>query len=98
MDIIARPLSVLMEFCYQLVGNYALAIVLFTLLTKIILLPLSLWTHKNGIAMVCMTPELNRLKVKYFGDKDMIAEETQALYKQKKYHPIANTVPMLCSW
>ena len=95
MDIIARPLSVLMEFCYQLVGNYALAIVLFTLLTKIILLPLSLWTHKNGIAMVCMTPELNRLKVKYFGDKDMIAEETQALYKQKKYHPIANTVPMI---
>lgn len=56
MDIIARPLSVLMEFCYQLVGNYALAIVLFTLLTKIILLPLSLWTRKNGIAMVCMTP------------------------------------------
>lgn len=95
MDIIARPLSVLMEFCYQLVGNYALAIVLFTLLTKIILLPLSLWTHKNGIAMVCMTPELNRLKVKYFGDKDMIAEETQALYKQRKYHPIANTVPMI---
>ena len=95
MDIFARPLSVLMEFCYQLVGNYALAIVLFTLLTKIILLPLSLWTHKNGIAMVCMTPELNRLKVKYFGDKDMIAEETQALYKQKKYHPIANTVPMI---
>ena len=95
MDIIARPLSVLMEFCYQLVGNYALAIVLFTLLTKIILLPLSLWTHKNGIAMVCMTPELNRLKVKYFGDKDMIAEETQALYKQEKYHPIANTVPMI---
>ena len=95
MDIIARPLSVLMEFCYQLVGNYALAIVLFTLLTKIILLPLSLWTHKNGIAMVCMTPELNRLKVKYFGDKDMIAEETQALYKQKKYHPIANTVSMI---
>ena len=95
MDIIARPLSVLMEFCYQLVGNYALAIVLFTLLTKIILLPLSLWTHKNGIAMVCMTPELNRLKVKYFGDKDMIAEETQTLYKQKKYHPIANTVPMI---
>lgn len=95
MDIIARPLSVLMEFCYQLVGNYALAIVLFTLLTKIILLPLSLWTCKNGIAMVCMTPELNRLKVKYFGDKDMIAEETQALYKQKKYHPIANTVPMI---
>ena len=95
MDIIALPLSALMEFCYGLLHDYTLAIILFTLLTKIILLPLSLWTHKNGIAMVRMTPEINRLKIKYYGDKDTIAEETQALYKREKNHPIASTVPML---
>ena len=95
MDIIALPLSALMEFCYNLLHDYTLAIILFTLLTKIILLPISLWTHKNGIAMVRMTPEINRLKIKYFGDKDTIAEETQALYKREKYHPIASTVPMI---
>lgn len=95
MDIITLPLSALMEFCYGLLHDYTLAIILFTLLTKIILLPVSLWTHKNGIAMVRMTPEINRLKIKYFGDKDTIAEETQALYKREKYHPIASTVPMI---
>lgn len=95
MDIIALPLNALMEFCYNLLHDYTLAIILFTLLTKIILLPISLWTHKNGIAMVRMTPEINRLKIKYFGDKDTIAEETQALYKREKYHPIASTVPMI---
>ena len=95
MEIIAMPLSMLMELCYNVLHDYTLAIILFTLLTKIILLPISLWTHKNGIAMVRMTPEINRLKIKYFGDKDTIAEETQALYKREKYHPIASTVPMI---
>jgi len=95
MDIIAVPLSMLMELCNNLLHDYVLAIILFTLLTKIILLPISLWTHKNGISMVRMTPEINRLKIKYFGDKDTIAEETQTLYKREKYHPIASTVPMI---
>lgn len=95
MSIITIPLSALLNLCNSLVHDQTLAIVLFTLLTKVILLPVSLWTHKNGIAMVRMTPEINRLKIKYFGDKDTIAEETQALYKREKYHPIATTVPMI---
>jgi len=44
--------------------------------------------------MIRLMPELNRLKVKYYGDKDTIAEKTQALYKQRGYHPLASTVPM----
>ena len=40
-DIIAIPLGYAMNFCYRLLGDYGLAIILFTFLTKIILLPLS---------------------------------------------------------
>ena len=80
--------------CYRTVGHYLAAILIFTLLTKVILFPVSLWTHRNGITMIRLMPELNRLKVKYYGDKDTIAEETQALYKQRGYHPLASTVPM----
>lgn len=94
-DIIAVPLSALMNLCYTLVNNYVFAIIIFTLLTKVILFPVSMWVQKNSIAMVRLTPELNRLKIKYYGDKDTIAEETQALYKREKYHPIASTIPML---
>ena len=80
--------------CYRMVGHYLAAILIFTLLTKVILFPVSLWTHRNGITMIRLMPELNRLKVKYYGDKDTIAEKTQALYKQRGYHPLASTVPM----
>jgi len=88
------PLSWLLNVCYGLVNNYALAIIVFTLLTKIILFPVSMWVQKNSIAMVKMTPALNRLKIKYYGDKDTIAEETLVLYKKEKYHPFASSIPM----
>ena len=94
-DIIAVPLSALLDLCQSFVHNYAVAIIIFTALTKLILFPVSMWVQKNGIAMVRLTPELNRLKIKYWGDKDTIAEETQALYKKEKYHPIASTIPMI---
>lgn len=91
---IQRPLVWLLNACYILAGWYAASIVLFTLLTKIILFPVSLWTQRNSIKMVGLTPELNALKIKYYGDKDAIAEETQALYKRARYYPLASTIPM----
>lgn len=94
-SILAKLLGYTMGFCIFLVNNYTVAIILFTFFTKIILLPISIWVHKNGIKMVGMMPELNRIKVKYFGDGDTIAEEQHSLYKRKKYHPLASIVPML---
>ena len=95
MRILTIPLNTLMRFCYDFLGDYILAIVVFTLLTKIILMPVALWMQRSSIKMVEMMPDLNRLKVKYFGDKETIAERTQELYKQKKYNPLASTVPMI---
>lgn len=95
LEIIYQPLNWLMRFCYELLDSYLLAIIFFTLITKIILLPVSLWVHRTGIQMVQLMPELNRLKIRYYGDKDRIAEETQALYKREHYHPLASTVPMI---
>lgn len=92
--IIAIPLGYVMYFCYDLLHNYVLAIILFTFITKIILMPVSIWVHKNGIKIVKLAPELNRIKVRYFGDGDHIADETQKLYKQEKYNPLANLIPL----
>ena len=94
-EVIGIPLAALLRLCYRFLHHYSLAIILFTLLTKVILFPVSLWVQKNGIAMVRLTPELNRLKIKYYGDKDTIAEETQVLYKREHYHPLASTIPMV---
>lgn len=93
--IIAYPLGFVMELCYRLLGNYGLAIILFTLITKFILLPLSVWVQKNSIKMVQMQPEINRIKSKFFGDNDTIADEESKLYKRYKYNPLASVVPLL---
>ena len=95
MNILGTVLSAVIEVCFKFVGSYGLAIILFTLMVKVILFPVSIWTHRNSLKMVGMTPELNRLKIKYYGDKDTIAEETQKLYKRERYHPLASVIPML---
>ncbi|MBE5775164.1 MAG: YidC/Oxa1 family membrane protein insertase, partial [Clostridiales bacterium] len=91
---IGTVLGAIMRVCYQVVNNYGLAIVLFTLVSKVILLPVSVWVHKNGLKVVRMQPEINRLNIKHFGDKDAIAEGQAALYKREKYNPLASLVPL----
>lgn len=94
MNILSQILSCLIQLCYNIFQNYGVSIVLFTLFTKVILFPVSMWVQRNSIKMVQLTPELNQLKLKYYGDKDTIAEETQVLYKRENYHPLASTIPM----
>lgn len=89
------PLGWIMKWCWELLNNYGLAIILFTLCTKIILLPLSVWVHKNSIKMVTIQPELNRIKAKFYGDRDRIAEEETKLYKRVGYSPFASSIPLL---
>lgn len=92
---ICAPLGYLMKGCWDLLGNYGLSILLFTFFTKIVLLPLSVWVHKNSIRMVRIQPEVNMLKARFYGDRDRIAEEETKLYKRVKYSPLASSVPLL---
>ena len=89
-----KILGIIMAFCYNLFHNYGIAIILFTLISKIVLLPLSIWVQKNSIKMVKMQPSINKIKIKYFGDKDKIADETQELYKKEKYSALASLIPL----
>ena len=76
-------------------NNYGVAIILFTALTKIILFPLSYWMHINSIKMVKIYPLLNRVKARYYGDKNTIADKQLELYKKEGYHPIVSTIPLI---
>ena len=92
---ICYPLGYVMKWCWELLGNYGLAIILFTLCTKIILLPVSIWVHKNSIKMVMIQPDINFIKAKYYGDRERIAEKETAMQKKKGYSPFATVVPLL---
>ncbi|WP_294953186.1 membrane protein insertase YidC [uncultured Eubacterium sp.] len=95
MEYISKPFGIIMNFCYNLVSNYGIAIIFFTLITKIIMFPISLWTHKNSLNLIKIQPQLNGIKAKYYGEKDKISDEQLKLYKEQHYHPLAGLIPMI---
>lgn len=84
-----------MNGCYAIFHNYGIAIIVFTFISKIVLLPISIWVQKNSIKMVKMQPEINFMKVQHFGDKDIIAEEQAKIFKREKYNPLASLIPLI---
>ncbi|MBR3643593.1 MAG: YidC/Oxa1 family membrane protein insertase [Parasporobacterium sp.] len=95
MTVLGNFFSVILNWCNGLTGNFWWAIVVFTLITKIILLPVSVLVQKNSIKMVKMYPEMNRIKARYFGNKDKISEEQYLLYKRENYHPMLDLIPTI---
>ncbi|OPZ88350.1 MAG: Membrane protein insertase YidC [Firmicutes bacterium ADurb.Bin419] len=94
-QIIGAPLGQIMSLSYRIFENYGIAIIVFTFITRIILLPVSLWIHKNSIKMVKILPEINHIKRKYYGDNNRIADEQSNIYKREKYNPLASIVPLI---
>lgn len=88
-------LGYVMLFCFWLVKNYGLSIILFTLITKTIIFPLNIITQKNSIKMVQLQPELDALKIKYIDDKDKFTDGQLDLYKKFKYNPFLDVIPLL---
>lgn len=95
MSVIVGAFEWVMNACYALCRNYGWAIVLFTLMSKIVLIPVSVWVQKNSIKMVKMQPEINFMKAKFFGDQDAIAEEQAKIFKREKYSPMASVIPLV---
>ncbi len=94
-NVIGWPLGFVMYWCVRLLGNYGAALILFTLITKILMFPLNLLVQKNSIKMVNMNPELEALKYQYTDDKDAYYDAQQKLYKREKYSPMAGVWPLL---
>ena len=93
-NFLANIFGYLMDWCYKLLPNWVAAIALFTLITKIILIPVSLWSNANGLKMVSIMPEINRIKARFYGDREKIDEAQAAMYKETGYHPLLTMVPL----
>ena len=95
MQFLYRFLGWIMNGCYGILHNYGYAIMLFTFISKIVILPVSLWTYFNSITMIKIQPDINFIRAKYYGQPDEIAEEQAKVFKEKKYHPMASTIPLI---
>ncbi|MBQ9041894.1 MAG: membrane protein insertase YidC [Eggerthellaceae bacterium] len=91
---IASVLQLIMQPCYDLTGNWWVAILLFTVIVKAVLMPMAVWVQWNSIKMVQIMPAINRLKVKYFGDRETIGEKQNELNKEAGYHPLLSLIPL----
>ena len=92
---IGKAFAALLAGCYKVIPDYGWSIIFFTLLSKVILIPISVMVQYNSIKMVKMYPEMNRIKAKFFGNTDMISEENYNLYKKENYHPMLDLVPVI---
>ena len=94
-DILAKPMLWLLNFLYGYVGNYGIAIIIITILTKIIFYPLAQKQYKSMKKMQSLQPQVQKLREKYKGDKQRMNQEMMQLYKTYKVNPAGGCLPML---
>ena len=94
-DIIAKPLLLSLTFFYRFLGNYGLAIILITIIIKILFWPLTHKSFKSMRGMQKLQPEMAKLKEKYGDKKEEMAKQQMQLYKQYNVNPLGGCLPML---
>ena len=94
-DFLAKPFLWIMNQIYKVIPNYGIAIIILTLITKIILFPLGNKSYKSMNEMKRMQPLMTEIREKYKDDKKKMNEETMALYRTYKINPMGGCLPML---
>ncbi|MDR2892234.1 MAG: membrane protein insertase YidC [Deltaproteobacteria bacterium] len=92
---IAKPLMVMLKFFYDYVGNWGVAIILMTVVIKIVLWPLSYKSYKSMQGMKAIQPHMAKIREKHKGDKERLNREMMQLYKTYKVNPAGGCLPIL---
>ena len=87
----------ILEWIFSWVGNYGWAVVIFTLLIRLVLLPLDIKSKKSMRAMQKVQPKVLALQKKYANDKDKLNLKLNELYRKEHVSPMAGCLPMLIS-
>ena len=82
-DIVTVPFGFILKVLYDLTTNYGIAIILFSILVKLVLLPMNAKGKKSMMKMSRLTPDIERIKKKYPDDTNKQQQLTQELYKKE---------------
>jgi len=94
-DIIAKPCVWLMNKLYNVIPNYGFAIIILTLLIKIVLWPLGSKSYKSMSEMKRIQPLMKEIREKHKNDKKKMNEEVMGLYRTYKINPLGGCLPMV---
>ena len=92
---LTRPLFMVVDFFYGLLGNFGLAILALTVVVKLVLFPLANKSYESMSKMRMLQPKMEELKKKYGKDPQKQQQEMMALYQREKINPLAGCLPML---
>lgn len=95
MYILGIPLGWVMKFLYNILNSYGWALLVFTILTKLLMIPLSIKQQKSSAKMAAFQPEMREIQKMYAKNQQKMAEEMQKLYDRENYKPTAGCLPML---
>jgi len=93
--IFAYPLLKLLKWLYQFAQNYGLAIIVLTILLKILTYPLTYKSMKSMKKMAKLQPQLAKIREKYKDDKEALNREMLTMMKSHGYNPMAGCLPMI---
>jgi YidC/Oxa1 family membrane protein insertase len=95
LTVIAAPLFWVLKTLYGWVGNWGVAIILLTILIKLLFYPLSAASYKSMARMRVLAPKLQRLKEQYGDDRSRMQQAMMELYKTEKINPLGGCLPIL---
>lgn len=88
MNFLYAPFAWILRIVYEFVGSYGWSLVLFTLITRFILLPSTIHQQKGSAKQLRIQPKLNKIRLKYASNQKKMQEEMQALYQREGYNPM----------
>jgi len=95
MTFLAKPMFAILNFLYSIIHNWGLSIILFVVLVRIILFPLTYRGMASMYKMKLLAPKMKELKDKYGKDPKKFQMKTMELYKKEKVNPLGGCLPML---
>jgi YidC/Oxa1 family membrane protein insertase len=95
MEWLGVPILRLMNWVYGYVGNYGVAIILLTVVSKLIFYPLTVKSVRSMRAMQALQPQINSLRSKYKSDPQRLQRETLELYRKHRVNPMGGCLPMV---
>ena len=91
---IVKNLFFVVDYFFELTGNFGIAIILITVCIRIVFFPLANYSFRSMAKMKVLQPEMARLKDLYKEDKMKLQQEMMALYKKEKVNPVSGCLPI----
>jgi YidC/Oxa1 family membrane protein insertase len=92
---IAKPLMFVLRLAHTIFGNWGIAIIILTILIKVVFYPLTQVSMRNMKNMQKLQPKMTQIREIYKDDKNRINQEVMALYKEYKVNPMMGCLPMI---